>query len=259
MHCCKMSIGLLCAVVFLAVRAQAGLVILNTNESKGQSGTTTNQEKMCLEKDRIRVEMKGPATDQAFIFRQDKEVFWFIDNNAKTYTEMTKADLENMQTAIKQMQENLKNLPAEQRAMIQKSMQATMPFSAPHPVYKKVTSGEKVNQWTCDKYEGYLDNKKQDEIWTTDPKKLGFSADDFAVVQEMGKFFEGFTKMSIPFYKVGSEEWAKEQGYAGMPVKTISSTNGQATNTREIKEIKRQDLPAALFELPAGLKKSEMH
>lgn len=259
MYHCKMSVGLICAVVFLVARAQAGIVILNTNESRDQSGTATYQDKTYLEKDRIRVEMKGKDIDQAFIFRKDKEIFWFIDNNAKTYTEMTKGDLDNMQIAIKQMQENLMSLPAEERAMIEKSMQANMPFAVPHPTYKKIASGEKVNQWICDKYEGYLDNKKQDEIWTADPKKLGLTTDDFTVLQEMSRFFEGFVKMSVSFYKVGSEEWAKEQGYAGMPVKTITYANGQATNTRQIKEIKRQDLSAALFELPAGLKKSETH
>jgi hypothetical protein len=256
MNCHKTLFAVLCAATMGAMAAQAGVVIVNTETQTGQAAV---QNKTYLDKDRVRIELKGQSADQMFIFRQDKGVFWFVDNSAKTYTEMTKADLDNMLNAVKQMETNLQMIPAEQRAEIMKSMQGQIPFAVPRPTYTKAASGEKAGQWTCDKYEGTLDGKKYEDVWTTDLKKLGLAAEDFTVLQEMGKFFEGFAKNAGNFFKVGSDEWAQGGGYAGVPVKTIMYTDGKAASTREIKEIKRQDLAVALFELPTGYAKKEMH
>jgi hypothetical protein len=252
----KILLPLLCAMILGAVAAQAGVMMVNIDTQIGQAAM---QNKTYLDKDKVRIELESKDAGQVFIFRQDKQVFWFIDTKAKTYTEMTKADLDNMLNAVKQMEENLKMIPEEQRAEIMKSMQGQIPFAVPHPVYKKTATGEKVGQWTCDKYEGTLDGNKYDEVWTADAKKLGLAAEDFTVMAEMAKFFEGFAKGAGSFFKVGSDEWAQGGGYAGMPVKSIMYTNGTAASTRELKEIKRQNLAAKLFELPDGLTKKEMH
>jgi len=89
--------------------------------------------------------------------------------------------------------------------------------------YKKVAAGEKVNQWSCAKYEGYREDKKVNEIWTTDWKSLGLTPEAFKVMKDLGEFFENLAKeMAANFDKIGSEEWEKEQGYTGIPVKTLS-------------------------------------
>lgn len=112
-----------------------------------------------MEKDRMRYDMKTEKLDVSAVFRADKGLFWSIDNKKKTYTEIKKADMEKMkkqmEEGMKMMEEQLKNLPSEQRKQMEEMMKGKMKVETPKIVYKKVATGEKVNQWVCDKYEGY--------------------------------------------------------------------------------------------------------
>ena len=134
-----------------------------------------------------------------------------------------------------------------------------MQEAAPQVTYKKVASGEKVNQWVCAKYEGYREDQKVKEVWTTDWKKLGLTPENFKVLNDLGEFFKDFAKdLASAFGQVGSAEWEKEQGYDGIPVRTLSYSNGKLHATTEVTEVNQESLAPALFNLPTGLKKKEM-
>jgi hypothetical protein len=150
---------------------------------------------------------------------------------------MTKQDFQQMKAKMNEaktmMDERMKSLPPEQRQMMEKMMQgrgmpAMQPAGAVKTTYKKTASGEKVNQWVCAKYEGYHGDEKVKEVWTIDWKSLGLTPESFKLMKELSEFFEDFAKdVASSFDKVGSEEWEKEQGYAGIPVKTLSYTDGK--------------------------------
>lgn len=260
----KSMLGVIFVTGILVSPVEAGVLMISVQESyvnlKGKIHSKTY-----VERDRMRVEIKGDNTDQTIIFREDKEVFWVIDNKEKTLMEMTKRDLqkikEKMDEAMKMLEEQLKNMPPEQREMMEQMVKRQMPMKSTQRkiVYKKVASGVKVNRWVCDKYEGYREGRKKKEIWTTDWKRLGLNPEDFKVMKAMGEFFGEFSQGAVSsLYEVGSEEWEKEQGYSGVPVKTIIYSDGQIREKTELKEIQRQDFAASLFDLPQGLKKKEI-
>ena len=62
----------------------------------------------------------------AFLFDGVKQVVWIVNYDKKTYTEMTKTDLDRMgqqmTEAMAKMQEAMKNLPPEQRAQMEQMM-----------------------------------------------------------------------------------------------------------------------------------------
>lgn len=256
---------LLCSVVCLLGMVvpglEAGVLIVSDYESALEhKGSSTS--KAYVDRDRMRVETSDKEAERVFIFRQDKERFWLIDNKDKTYTEMTKQDLQKMKqqldSAMALMQEKMKDMPPEQRKMMEQMMQGKMSAAmpeAPKIVYKKVASGEKINQWMCDKYAGSAAGKDKEEIWTTDWQQVGMTEADLKVIQGMGEFFAEFAK-NMPFLsKVGSKEWEKEHGYAGFPIRTLHYSGTQVRSKMEIKEIRRQDFATSLFELPGGLQK----
>jgi hypothetical protein len=242
---------------------EAGVLIVSENESVlGPKSVFTS--KAYVDKDRMRIEMGDQDTDQVVIFRQDKERFWIINNKDKTYHEMTKQDVQKieaqMDSAMAMMQEQMKNLPPEQRKMMEQMMQGKMSATVPEEpkiAYKKVASGEKINRWTCDKYEGSAKGDRE-EIWTTDWRQAGLTESDFKVMQSAGEFFAGLPQQQPFMYKVGSKEWEKEHGYPGLPIRTIRYSGAQVQHRTEIKEIRRQDFAVSLFELPGGLQKKEM-
>lgn len=252
----------------LVSQIQAGIIMVSTSESHEFNEMRVN--KLYLDRERLRVEVKGKQRggdiDEVVIFRKDKEVFWFIDNKKKTYREITKSDLEKikekMQEVRNRLEERLRSIPPEKRKMIEEMMKSQMPARSPEKRYKKVASGERVNQWICDKYEKYLDGIKSEEIWTVDWKQLGLSNDDFNILVEISKFSEQFSKefSSLAFFSVSykGEDIKKESGYSGVPIKMVSYSGGRMREKSELREILRQDFPSSLFDLPAGFNKEKM-
>ncbi|MDD5529106.1 MAG: DUF4412 domain-containing protein [bacterium] len=241
-------------IAFLTISSGAGVIMI----SKASNNTAdVTDVKMYLDKDCMRVDTKAGGEEQSFIFRKDKETFWVINYKEKSFREITKKDLQEIKAKIEEAVKMMENLPPEQKEMIEKMMKGQMSGNTPKIVYKKISSGEKVNQWVCNKYEGYLDNKKEEEIWTTDWEKLGLSINDFKVMQSIGEFMGEFSKgLGSSFYKVGTEE--NKQNYIGIPIKTINYSDNEITYTTELKEIQRQNLTSSLFDVPSGFKKTEM-
>lgn len=125
-------------------------------------------------------------------------------------------------------------------------------------LYRKVSAGEQIAQWTCDRYEGRRANEKVEEVWTADWKVFGLTADDFAVLQDLAALFKGLSaQMQVDFLPVGAESAESGPGYSGVPVRRISYRNGKTHQKQEITEVSRQDFEDALFEVPAGFRQSQ--
>jgi hypothetical protein len=254
---------LLLAGFVSALTASTGVVIVTTHAATAKpEDKMTN--KIYVDSDRMRMEAQALGGNQVVIFRQDKGLFWVIDQKAATYMEITKQDLQQMKAKMKEtnamMEERMKNLPPEQKQMMEKMMQGRdMPMgqsAGVKTIYKKAGISEKVNQWVCAKYEGYRENKKIKEVWTTDWKSLGLTPENFKVMKDLSEFFEEFAKdMASSFDQVGSEEWEKQQGYSGIPVKTLAFTDGHLRASTEVTEVKQESLDPKLFDLPEKLTK----
>ncbi len=237
---------------------EAGSLMVNHSESYSSPGDITVNNTY-LDKKGMRVEMKGRDMDQTFIYRPDKEVLWIIDQKRKTYMELAEQDLQEIKQQVNNAQniisEQMKNIPPEQRKMMESMMKEQMQQAPPEPpkvIYTKVASGVKVNKWKCDKYEGTEGGVKKDEVWSTSFQQLGISPGDFKVMEEMSKFSEGLSGGQKSYFQAGSKEAEKERVYSGIPVKIITYKNGKKQNKTELKEVKTQDFHAFLFNLPKG-------
>ena len=229
--------------------------ILIVQKTTSPTGTETHN----VEIEANRVRAQAGAT-QTVIFDGTKQTLLIVDDGRKTYTEMTKTDVDRiggqMSTAMSAMQEQMKNLPPEQRAQVEAMMRGRgMPggpaSAAPKTTYKKVGT-DTVGKWSCDKYEGYQDEKKVSEICTVDPKSLGFTAADFQVTQQLSQFFGRLMPQRADrLFAIGTPE---QQGYSGVPVRTITFSGDQRT-TSELVDAKRQAFPDSTFEAPAGYTK----
>ncbi|MCH7761558.1 DUF4412 domain-containing protein [candidate division TA06 bacterium] len=146
--------------------------------------------------------------------------------------------------------EDMEDMPPEIMEEMEK-----MTLRSPQITYQKKGSGVKLNHWVCDYFVGTAAGEKVEEVWTTNWKELGLTPEDFKVIREFDKFYEGPFKETEYFFRIGSQEWEKEIGYSGFPVKTVHYSEGRMKRKTELKEIKRQDLAPSLFELPKGVKK----
>ena len=249
------SVAVALYVVTGVAQAADGVLLV---QKMTTAGGTPQTHQIHIESKRMRAESVGPRGEkQTVIFDGAKQVLSIVDSERKTYTEMTKAEIEalggQMAGMMAQMEQQLKSLPPEQRAQVEAMMKGRGmgAVGAPKIEYKKVGT-DTVGKWTCDKYEGYADGKKTSDLCTVDPKVLGFSAADFAITRELADFFKKLMPAgAAQMFSIGTPE---DQGFSGIPVRSVVTVGGRQM-TSEITEVSRQTFPDSIFQVPAGYQK----
>ena len=259
------------AALLFATRVWAADGVLIVQKVTPAGGAPkTNQ--IQIEQHRMRAEIAGPGgASQSMVFDGTREAMMMIDDDHKTYSEITKADVEaisqQMSAAMAQMEAMTKNMTPEQRAQMEAMMKKAgaagrgmAGAGAPSKIQYHKVGTDTVGKWTCDKYEGTRDGQKVQELCTVDPKVFGFTLNDFAVSKDMAAFFQKMMPpnmaSSMPsaaeLFHIGT---AEEQGFSGVPVRTITYSGGQAVSTHEITDVRRQAFPDSTFQAPAGYQK----
>jgi hypothetical protein len=225
---------------------------------KRTAGGTTTTTQIQIEKTRMRAEVPGPTgATQVVVFDATADVMRMIDAGNKTYTEITKADVDRMggqmSGAMAQLEERMKSMPPEQRERMEAAMRGRgmgAPAAPPKPTYRK-NGTDKVGKWTCDKYDGFQNDQKVSELCTVDPAALGLGAADFDVTRQMAAFFQKLSPQGArQLFTIGSAE----QGYSGVPVRSIMSIGPQQT-TIELTEVTRKSFSDDSYAVPAGFEK----
>jgi hypothetical protein len=187
-----------------------------------------------------------------------------INSSNRTYTEITQRELQQMGGMMAQMQEQLKNLPQEQRKMMEEMMKGRggmpgmpgMPGPAPAPITYKRTGASKAGQWACTTYDGFRGADKVTEVCAAEGSALGLTASDFRIVQQLAYFLRSIAPQQIDqlaLYGTG-----ENQGYSGFPVRRVVFRNGKPESTSELVELRREAIPASAFAVPDGYKKQDM-
>lgn len=245
----------------VASSAYAGVILKSESKIYG-SQRINAQTTLYLERDRMRMETTDDTGEkEVVIFRKDKQLFWVIDPKKGTYTEITKAQLRQMKRQMdeykREMEAAMKNMPPEQRAMVEQMMKEQMPTVPDEPQidYRKVGSG-KVGRWSCTRYQGFSKGRKVEEVWVAPFSKLGIRASDFEILEEMGGFFDEFSQGSSNSLVGDTKKWMYT--FNGFPVKTVSYEKGRVVYEDRVVDLRRSSLSQTLFELPRGLKKETL-
>jgi hypothetical protein len=272
----KNAVLVLMLLLVSSLSAQVMLVSKSDYADKKENSTET----VYIDKDRLCVESQSANENSVVVYRPGP-LFLIMNLDEGTYMEMTEKEIEQMKAMSKQMkaqqkqmapqmeearkmmEEQMKNMTPEQRKQMEQYMPKGIPGMGAEPektVYKKAASGVKTGSWPCDKYEGYQGDEKVEEVWATDLSNLNISPPDLKVFEEFGKMFEGLgNEKTNAMFKIGSKEFEEEQGYPGVPVKTIRYSGGEVEYVEELVKIERKSgFDDAIFQLRPGLKKSDM-
>jgi hypothetical protein len=227
------------------------------------AGGDTIQTSAAILPDRLRL----TQGDTEVIFRADKQVVWVVEKGKGQYTEITKEQLkqvgEQLQGAMAQIKEEMKNLPPEQRAMVEQMMQKQMPKAeSPKPTqprtYVKGDKTETINGHPCALYNAMRGDKKEQQIWVTDWKPLGLDPKDMAVFDQLGEFMKDAVGPLTKTLSIGLDQKyadaASPDALPGVPIRVVTPTE-KGDTVMEIKKIAREDIAPASFEVPQGLKK----
>ena len=221
------------------------------------TGTDSPQtHRIQIDRDWMRMEHGMSGEKHVFLFDGLKETVWIVNADRKTYTEMTKADVDRlgaqMSEAVAKLQETLKNVPPQHRAMMEAMLKGQgAGGTVQRTVYRKAGT-DMVGPWTCDKYDGYLNDQKTSELCTVDPAALGFVPADFEVSRKLAEFFKKLVPQNADnLFSLGKPE---EQGFAGVPVRRVFYVGRRQTVTETV-ELSRQAFPPSTWEIPPGLTK----
>jgi hypothetical protein len=233
----------------LATAAHAGVVVTSVQKDLADPKQSFTF-KLYVDKGKARMET-SISPDNSYIYRADKSVIWLVDGRAKTYTEVTEKDIEAMANTMKMMQEQMANLPPEQRAMMEKMMPGI--GSAPKMTFKKGATG-KAGNFACTNYEMFRDGKKFAEACYADPKMIGFAEEDFKTLRSLAKPVEKFAKDFAALFPQPEVAGAPE----GVPVKTIVFQEGRPQSETVVQEVKKESLEGSLYDLPKGYAKQAL-
>ncbi len=231
---------IVCALAFTAMPLFAGKRIVM--ETKTMSNGKVETQEVMLDANRFRAN----SGDSSVIFHtvNGKSEMLMLNKARNEYSvidEKMVAQLsETLKGAMAQMEAAMKNMPPEQRAMMEKMMKGKMPpgMAAPaEPTVYTAKGGGNVNGYACTNYEGVEGGKKVEEVCAASSSTLKLSESDFKVFQDMRKFAEGLVgALSSSPYAVGIKGFASA-GYEGFPVLRRTFNDGKATEESTLKSI----------------------
>ena len=255
-----MKTALVFGAALLCATASAGVRIESvTRDIKTQVADAGTQIVM-VQDGKVRV---NNAKDASGVILNNS-LLYVIDDKKKTYMEIDKATMKKTAdqagAAIKQLQEQLKNMPPEQRAQMEKMLGDKMPgmmsgkkdtFEAKDTGKSDTSEGRKCRVWNL------LKNGVVHEELCVVP---------FASLPGKEDFEKTFRELTEAF-----AEMAKGLPGAGESIKARTAINGYPVRVRSYDDTGKlrgnetvltkwieESLPGATFEVPAGYTKKEL-
>lgn len=217
----------------------------------------------------------GRGSQGEMIFRGDRREMVLLDHENNSYHVMDEDTMRQIagqvNDAMSKMQEALKSVPEDQRAMVEQMMKQRMPKDAvspkrPKSVLKKTGERADKNGYPCVKYDVVREGRKVRELWVTGWKSIEGGSDVVDTFEEMADFFREMLDAIPNFGGEGGQgggmedsafEHMKELG--GFPVVTREFDDDGALEVESaLRSAKRQTIDPDAFEPPSGYKRQEM-
>lgn len=191
----------------------------------------------------------GGTGDRTIIIRLDKKMIFTVQDEAKTYSEVSFDDLKKamsqlgskMSAAMKQMQERMKDMPEEQRKQMEKMMGESMLSPAGEPKVEVTPTGESktISGYSCKGYLMKNGPREMMKIWTTE--SVGGSD---LLKKNLRELSSLFASLNPTHGNAMAEGMKKIQGF---PIET--EMMGTVTT---VTKVEKRSIPASEFDVPAG-------
>ena len=266
------------AICLLAAPLTAGVVFEIETTDHAQSSEPYLHEATAEGKN-IKMEIRDAKSgDGEAIFRGDRRQMVVVDHREKSYMvvdqEMIQGVSAQLQTVGTQIQEALKNVPEDQRAMIEKMMRENMPSQAPtaqgpRSTVKKTGERAEHNGYPCVRYDLMQGDRKVKEYWVTDWSNVDGGENLEDVYLEMSQFFRellasfesSMAGSGLPTGGgfLGDNPFESFEELDGFPVVTRKfDEDGSLESESVLRSSRRMALDPDAFEPPSGYKRRTM-
>jgi hypothetical protein len=249
-----------CAITLAALPLHAGVRIHMETTDVATNKVTTQE--LLLDATRMRINTDGNNTVM-FLTDGGRNRMVMLDKQKNEYREIDQQTMDQMakqmQGAMTQMDEAMKNMSPQQREMMERMMKGKMPQMAA-PVVKTVYTAKgksTVNGFACTQYDGTRAEEKVAEVCAAQPSVLKFATADTELFEKMREFMSGFQKAmaNSPFMSgFASSSALSEPGFDGYPVSRTTLNKGQAVSKQQLKSATTASFSDADFSLGTAKK-----
>ena len=256
-------IALLCAVT-LAGAASADVVIkIKETDNPESKKPHVDTGAWVFGADQLAMRWDDPDDAHGgVIFLADKDVLYVLNDRKKSYQQIDKAFVDQfagqMTAARAQMQAQIAQLPADQRAKAEEMMKKYAVRMSGEPTkteYRKTAATKVINGSTCTEYDAYDGDTLQRHLWVAPYADLHLTESDGAVFQKMGEFAD---RLTGALGSVRKHDYIPLHELKGVPLLTQEVEDGKITRETVVESVTRADAPAGVYTVPAEYKLEPM-
>jgi hypothetical protein len=230
------------------------------SESKDLVDGQSTQHVMLVDSERLRMDMNRAGSSTSVLFLTDGgNRLVMLDRDKKQYRVLDEPTAKQMsaqmQSSMAMMQEKMKDIPPEQRAMMEKMMKGrmgAMPAAAARsPIAYTAKGSSTANGFACTMYDGTRDGQKATELCAALPGQLKLSPADMGVLDKLREF----TKTLVgPFANMAGVTEITDAGVQGFPVTQTTFRDGKPVTRHDVKVMQRASFTDADFSLGGATK-----
>ena len=220
----------------------------------------------------LKIGVTGPnGSPNEMIFRGESREMIAVDHESQSYVLIDDAAVQQIGQQLSavelQMQEMLKDVPADQRAMVEQMMKSKMPAqpaadAGPQIEVRATGDSAEKNGFPCKHYQLFRDGRLSKDFWITDWDNVEGGADARRAFEGMAEFVKDM-QAAMPAFaqspESGNNAYEHLDELGGFPVVVIDyDENGAAVTESQLRSSKTMDLDAEVFQPPAGYKRQQM-
>ena len=259
-------ICLLVAPAFVQVAA-AGVWILEAGTDFRTGAPLVR--KMRLEAGRASIEIQDAESHQTILYEASPKRVRMVDHKQRFFREFDAKGLATLEAQLsgareelrRRADERLSRMTQEQRRAMEESMRkrvrgeagARTPENGGGEMqFTQVWSGESVNEWTCDKYEGRVNGQKFWDVCAVPWNRLDSERAGFTILRDVVSYLRGLGLWRAgSLIEPGPADWKERKFYPGLPVQRIRYQNDRPVELLEIREIEQREFSDSDFEVPS--------
>jgi hypothetical protein len=264
--------SLLLAVALVALCGQVFAGGVMEMSTKKEGGPMTLTERIYAQGGKLRVDqLDAQGGPQTTILFQNNEMIMVSHSDRKFHRineatlEQLGAQMQKASAAMKQLEQQMANMPPEQRAMMEKMMKGRMAGMAglgskPLAIRVEAAGPGSWESYSCKNYNVYVGDEKTQELCAVPPGEIKGAEDFLEAARSMAKFFEKFKEaLQMPAFANLAKSPVEVVGQVdGFPVHTQEFQNGNLQGERFLSSAKEESLSDDTFAPPAGYKEEKM-
>lgn len=250
----------LCVAIPSIASAGAVMELLSRNAS----GKEVGRSQFRVQDGQVR--MDDSDGQSSMIFANNR--FIVLDHKRKTYLVLDDAMMEEVgsqvNSAMAEMQEQMKNMSPQERAMMEQlmqggGMQGMIPGMSAPPQPPRVEAGGsgEWGDYECRKYMIYEGPEKTEDICAAALDDVAGGDEVMAAFRAMAVFIQDMMEsMPEPLASMmGENPAAYMEQIEGFPVHTVRYRNGRVDSEESLDSVVKEDVPQDVYEVPAGYTK----